>query len=652
MKKLIIENPEQFQNHFSRSAVFTREKVEGKEGYRNVIATENPALVMDWYRWEVIREVLLMNGCQIPANRQLVLLDNHTRFDTTCIKGSTREVEIVGNELVGMTLISKTAEREGILVDEGHLTDTSIGYQVLERTIIKPGESAVINGRTFENNYGDNLDLQIVTKWRPFENSLTPIGADQAAKFRSQFAPKTETGDRKPETVERQKLEIDSKLNLEEIITKINERSSNLEISIIKENNPMGDTMTPEERKKLLDDDAARRSAIIGVIDKTKNQANFKGIDVEVEAREFLNDPDKTDLDFQAHLFKRLQAAAPSRSANGQLGLTESEVQRFSLRKLIASQIPGEKVDAGFELECSREYAKSIGRSPKGFFVPPDINGKRLLVTSTDSAGGFLKGTDHRYQDFVEMARNRMVTAALGVVELPGLVEDIEIPVQTGSQALEFLANEDSAATGGDMTFSQLTGSPKVGSSNTIFSRKLLLQGLPSIEELIDKDMMMRVALGKDFAIIAGAGGSAPEGIISQATGSEDGTDFAYANAVNMETDVAAANLDVANMHYLTNASIRGLLKQRPVVSGQPIFLIGPDGKMNGYNVAVSNQVPTGKILFGDFSQVVVPLWGGYDVVIDPYSLSTKGQVRVSVFVAMDVILKQPAAFSIAESVS
>ena len=44
-----------------------------------IASTEAPASVMDWERWEVVREVLLMSGCRIPASGQLVLLDTHSR---------------------------------------------------------------------------------------------------------------------------------------------------------------------------------------------------------------------------------------------------------------------------------------------------------------------------------------------------------------------------------------------------------------------------------------------------------------------------------------------------------------------------------------------------------------------------------------------
>jgi hypothetical protein len=179
----------------SRSSSVDIEKIDReKHSIRTVVATENPALVMDWGRWEVIREVLLMSGAELPSNNQVPLLDNHSRYETADIKGSARELKVVGSELVGRAFFATAAKDEWSLVEEGHLTDVSAGYRTFPEftTAIGPGESAVVNGRTFRNDSADGLTLVIRSKWQLKEVSLTPIGADEAAKFRSATTQKQE----------------------------------------------------------------------------------------------------------------------------------------------------------------------------------------------------------------------------------------------------------------------------------------------------------------------------------------------------------------------------------------------------------------------------------------------------------------------------
>ena len=66
-----------------------------------VAATENPVSVFDWSRMEIVDEVLLMAGAELPKNRQVVLLDSHSRFDSSSVIGSLREIRVDGDKLTG-----------------------------------------------------------------------------------------------------------------------------------------------------------------------------------------------------------------------------------------------------------------------------------------------------------------------------------------------------------------------------------------------------------------------------------------------------------------------------------------------------------------------------------------------------------------------
>jgi len=153
-----------------------------------VMATEAPAIVRDWDRG-AINEVLLMSGAQLPASRQLVLLDTHSRYDTASVIGSVRNINIAGDKMIGRAYYSSAPEAESpwIKTREGHLTDYSIGYRVDEAVWIPEGQTQSISGKVF------NGPLQVVTKWTPRELSAVPIGADQYAKARADIQSKTLT---------------------------------------------------------------------------------------------------------------------------------------------------------------------------------------------------------------------------------------------------------------------------------------------------------------------------------------------------------------------------------------------------------------------------------------------------------------------------
>lgn len=176
----------QYLNMFSRAIPVTTVNEENRT-IQNVITTEDPAVVFDWYRFEPIREVLLMDGMVAPT--QVPLLDAHSRFSSGDVLGSSKNFRREGDSIIADTEFSSVAERQWTLVKEKHLTDTSVGYRTLDdaSVVIKHGEKASVNGRDYENNYPDKLTMIVRKRWELKENSVVPIGADQRAKFRSEF---------------------------------------------------------------------------------------------------------------------------------------------------------------------------------------------------------------------------------------------------------------------------------------------------------------------------------------------------------------------------------------------------------------------------------------------------------------------------------
>lgn len=148
-------------------------------------ATESPVPMMDWSRGEMVPEVLLMSGCDMPETKQMPLLNNHDRYSSLAVIGSYRDIRIEKDQLIGRAYFSAAPEVEGIYtrVKEGHLTDFSAGYRTLEALFIPAGQKQAINGRTFDG------PMKVVIKWAPKEMSICPIGADANAKARAATAP-------------------------------------------------------------------------------------------------------------------------------------------------------------------------------------------------------------------------------------------------------------------------------------------------------------------------------------------------------------------------------------------------------------------------------------------------------------------------------
>ena len=142
------------------------------------LSTESPVVTWDWDRYEMVPEILRMDGAEFPSSRQVPFLDSHNRVRVADQLGSVRGVRVEGPEMIGKLVFGQGSDREFAGVRDGHVTDVSVGYRVKEKTYVPEGRSEMVAGRMYQG------PVNVVTKWRLREASLTPIGADEQAKLR------------------------------------------------------------------------------------------------------------------------------------------------------------------------------------------------------------------------------------------------------------------------------------------------------------------------------------------------------------------------------------------------------------------------------------------------------------------------------------
>jgi HK97 family phage major capsid protein len=83
----------------------------------------------------------------------------------------------------------------------------------------------------------------------------------------------------------------------------------------------------------------------------------------------------------------------------------------------------------------------------------------------------------------------------------------------------------------------------------------------------------------------------------------------------------------------------------------------GNDTPLNGYPAYVTSQVrsnldkgtSTGvcsAIFFGNWNDLLIGMWGALDILVDPYSNSTSGTVRIVAFQDVDIAVRHPESFA------
>ena len=157
---------------------------ENEKSFSAVIASENPVERWDERRGEVVQEILLTSGLEFRDGRnQLPIVDSHDRSTTRNVLGSIRNIQVMGDEVVGVPMFARDTDSQDAYykVIDGHITDFSITADPLAITEVKRGQVAVFEGKEIKG------PANVVTRWQPTDASLVAAGADVRSKVRRSY---------------------------------------------------------------------------------------------------------------------------------------------------------------------------------------------------------------------------------------------------------------------------------------------------------------------------------------------------------------------------------------------------------------------------------------------------------------------------------
>ncbi len=334
-----------------------------------------------------------------------------------------------------------------------------------------------------------------------------------------------------------------------------------------------------------------------------------------------------------------------------EIGLSVNESRKFSfLRAINYLANPADRSArdaAGFEIEASEAAAQKLGRQSRGITIPQDVL-RRDLNVGTASAGGNLVATELDAGSFIELLRNASALDQAGATVLTGLTGNVAIPRQSGSGTAYWVA-ESGAPSESQQTIDQVSLTPKTVAAYVDYSRRLMLQSSIDVENMVRADLATVLALKIDLAGLYGTGSnSEPLGLkLTTGVGTES---FAaatptFAEVVGLESDIATANALLGSPVYLMNAAMRGGLKTKAKDTGSGLFVM-EGGEVNGYQGILSNQVESNDLWFGNFADLIIGYFSGLDLMVDPYTNSTSGTVRVVAMQDVDIAVRHPQSFS------
>ncbi len=471
----------------------------------------------------------------------------------------------------------------------------------------------------------DGVDIWTITSWEPFEISIVAVPADISVGV--------------GRSLEGRKI-IASERNFEMPQTQ--------EMNVAAPAAPAADN-----GHKAAEAERARTRSILEMGEK------FGAAEL---ARDAVKDG-LTVADFQRslldHVNAKVQRPLTEQIRNADIGLTDNEARSFSFMKLIRALDPeasaSVKNAAAFEFEASRAFIDKHKINAERFVIPTDVL-TRALSTGTGAAsagdtGGFGIATTLMAESFVDILRNRATIMQLGTV-MGGLVGNIDIPKQVAASQGYWLG-EDNDATESVLDLGQISMSPKTVAAFSEITRKLMVQSSLDVEALVRADLAKALALTIDKAGYYGTGSDyQPLGIANYS--GVNTVDFAatqptFAELVQMETEIAMDNADVSSMAYVGNAAFVGHAKTTlkfPGVNGSQTIW-EPGNTVNGYRTERTNQIATGDVVMGNFADLLIGMWSGLQLMVDPYSGSKKGRIRVVVFQDVDFALRRTQSFCV-----
>lgn len=358
----------------------------------------------------------------------------------------------------------------------------------------------------------------------------------------------------------------------------------------------------------------------------------------------------------RARKIEALERAEPGLPINGDAKLETEIRSKFSLTRAVAGAA-GLAIDWGFEREVQPELAKRAGRKAEGIFVPTEIFETRVQTVGTNVDGGYLVATDNRADLYISALVNSSVVRSLGARVLSGLTGFVDIPKETGSPVIGWVA-ENSALSTDNADFGQVSLAPRHAGALAEWSRNMVLQASPDIEALSRQMLARDLALAIDLAAIKGGGANQPTGVLSTSGIQTQ----AYATSIFATAAEMVAKADIANVgarrSFLSTNTVKKIAAKALDSNKQPL---GIAKVFNNEPTTFSNQVPetlgSGSdhgLIYGDWTELLLGIWSEIDILVNPYESTaySKGNISIRAMSTVDCAVRHPTAFVSATGVT
>lgn len=287
------------------------------------------------------------------------------------------------------------------------------------------------------------------------------------------------------------------------------------------------------------------------------------------------------------------------------------------------------------ELRSSLETGKSFNLN--------DVESRAYTVTAE---GEDVVQTD--IYDIWEPLRAKNVLVQAGAKTITGIKNNVQIPLMSAVSAN--WAGETAAATDGSGTFTSKKLSPKRITAKYPISLQLLAQDSIGIENAIRADIQKAINSKLEATLLGNAAGTddQPAGLFHDPETASTVVEIStFADVCNLEGSVEEANFEGGK--YIISPKAKAALRNM-AKSAKSTQLVMEGGQIDGTETLVTSHVADKKMIYGDFSNLVIATWDNVqiDVVRDTASVGN-GMVTIVVNAFCDAALVRPEALAFAK---
>lgn len=580
------------------------EKFEVDEENRSITfscASDLPYERYDDDRERPYKEILVISEEAVDLHRLnggASLLWGH---DTDDLIGVVDNAYIVENKLfvkVRFSRNDKKADRIWKDILDGLIKNVSVGYAV----------------EHFIEKEVDNELVRYVDRWMPYEVSIVSVPADETVGIRSMKKKNTKAMTEDPEKMEENKQECSPAEQECPNCPKGEKGDCGIEAEneALKAENEELKARIKELEENAVDDAANNEENPPENAPET-SQENPPG-----------NPPENPD-------------AEEIKACGDEMGVPKEEQEKAIKAGITAREF--KQNFRNFNINITTKKERNTMKFAE-YLREGNFNDKFTVRTfagfggQTGEGGAPLIGTET--QPLV--AALEKVIGVKGFRTISGLTSNISIPVQTTRNVAYQTTHLRDAATTSNPVFTNVMLTPVKISGNTRIGKELIAQANDDVEAFIIDSLTKEIGykvedylLGK---VTAGATGS----VTYSALAAIDWNDI-------LAFEAAIGGYALEEPAYVMSPAARAALKGIAKAGTFPVFLC-EDNMVNGYKVNVSGCVSNDNIYFGDWSKLLLGIWGqGLEIMVNPYTYAKEGDVEIVASICVDAAVTQGDAF-------